>query len=421
MKTKITPMQWLLILCCSISWAGIMNTGWLATSYYSLVQGALGLSDNTLGTIISLMGVAGICGYIFAGPLIDKIGSKISITIGIITVSAVTLILLFSPAPDSIAVVCCVAMRFFGCFYTTATMRYVAAITEIGAQGRSLGYFYAFMGGVSLLQGTIVSNIINSSSASSGLNALLAISITEMIICLLIIIFGDKRNPFLPSKAPAAAAESTKTEEPPFLQTLGVALKSRRLWFLGVVSFTTVCVQTLVTYVQPLFTSQFGVSTGNATLIATWVNQGTLLVFGAITGILVDKLGSTSRVIALSLVSFLVSCILVLVSPWSPSYVAIPIIGLFLIRICDSITKPGRQSMISEVGLPDNFRGCVVAFVNLVMAIPPIILGRLFDSILTRYAGVDTGYRIIYVIFIGIAIIGFLGLWGFVRSKKEAA
>lgn len=268
MKTRITPMQWLLILCCSVAWSGMMNTGWLATSYYSLVQGALGLSDNTLGTIISLMSAAGICGYIFAGPLIDKIGSKMSITIGVITTSAIALILLFSGNPDAIAVVCCVAMRFFGCFFTTATMRYVAAITEVGAQGRSLGYFYAFMGGMSLLQGTIVSRIINSSSASQGLNALLAISITEMVLCMLIIIFCDKKNAFFPKKVEAAAKKS----EASFGQMFGVAMKTKRLWLLGVVAFTTVCVQTLVTYVQPLFTSQFGVSTGNATLIATWVN-----------------------------------------------------------------------------------------------------------------------------------------------------
>ena len=52
-------MQWILILCCSIAWAGMMNTGWLATSYYSLVQEALGPRGNTLGTIISRMSAAG--------------------------------------------------------------------------------------------------------------------------------------------------------------------------------------------------------------------------------------------------------------------------------------------------------------------------------------------------------------------------
>lgn len=142
-------------------------------------------------------------------------------------------------------------------------------------------------------------------------------------------------------------------------------------------------------------------------------------MFGSLTGVFVDKLGSTVKVIAASLIAFLGSCVLVLVSPWDPKFVFIPIIGLFLLRLCDSITMPGRQSMISEVGLPDSFRGTVVAFVNLVMALPGLFLGKLFGTILTKYAGVDTGYRIIYMIFICIALVGFVGLWAFARDLKK--
>lgn len=276
-----------------------------------------------------------------------------------------------------------------------------------------MGYFYAIMGLVSLIEGNIFASITDSYGAPIGLSALLLISVISMVITQIIAHILDKDTPYLPKNRSVDEANRFKFSK------VGALLINPRFIALCVIGFCTVSCTTLTTYTQPLLASQFGLSAGTVTRIGTFCNQGTILVFASLTGVIVDKVGSAIKLFLIALGLLIVACIMVLVVPWSSPFVFIVVIAMVLIKTGDAVGKPGRQLLIPECGLSDSIRGTAIGFLNVIMALPSM-LGKLFGSVLTAYSGERMGYQIIYFIFIGIAAVGIIGVLVFQASKKKA-
>ncbi len=411
---KLTVSQYLIVILSALAWAGMLNTGWLFSSYYALSQEALGLSDATMGTLVSMIGLIGVVGYIFSGIFTDSLGYKLTTNIGMVITSIGAVILMMNPT-ESMAIVCCALMCGGGVvFYCTAVLRMISATGGEGGSGRCLGYFYAIMGLFSLIEGTLFSRIIAINSAAAALRVMLIISVVSMIGCNLVVNFIDKSS-FLPSKNVAKAEDGFKFSQ------IGLLFKSPRFLALCIICFCTVSCSTLMTYTQPLLTSQFGLESSTVTLIGTWTNQGTILVLSTMTGYITDKIGSAAKMFVISLSGLIVACGIVLATPWQASFVALVIFAMVLIKTGDAVGKPGRMILAGECGLPESVRGTAIGFMSVVMALPGMIFGQLFGSILTAYNNSRIGYQIIYIIFIGIAVVGLLGVALFSRLKKAAA
>lgn len=410
---KLTVSQYLIVILSALAWAGMLNTGWLFSSYYALSQEALGLSEATMGTMVSMIGLVGVVGYMFSGIFTDALGYKLTINIGMVITSIGAVILLLNPT-EAMCTICCALMCGGGVlFYCTAVLRMISATGGEGGSGRCLGYFYAIMGLFSLIEGTLFSSIISSSSAAFALRVMLIISIVSMIGCNLIVNFIDKSS-FLPKKV-------GKSEDAFRFSQIGLLFKSPRYLALCIICFCTVCCSTLMTYTQPLLRTQFGLESSTVTLIGTWCNQGTLLVLSTMTGYITDKIGSATKMFLIALGGLIVACGIVLATPWQASFVVFIIIAMVLIKTGDAVGKPGRMILAGECGLPESVRGTAIGFMSVVMALPNLIFGEVFGSILTAYDNGRTGYQIIYIIFIGVALVGILGVALFTRFKKAAA
>lgn len=412
------------IVVMAIGWVGILNTGWLFTSYYALAQEALGVSDAAMGILVSITEGMGIWGYLVSGPVADWLKPKLSMDIGtaLMIVGAALLVVLPS---GRMAFISCIVMVSSGMvFYATAALNLVGIFGPAAAHGRALGYFYALQGLIMLVEGTIISRMIATYSAQMSLSILLIFSCGQLVLGQIGLRFFERDETFPKrlTKTELSAAKQTNEKKAGGFSAamLGTVLSSPRVWLLLLVGACTNCTTILITYTQPLLQTQFGLSTETVTLIATWTNQATLLILSVFTGVLVDKLGSAAKVILISLGSLFIGCAMVLAVPWEARLVFVVVAALCFIRGVNSICKPGRQSMIDECGLPIECRGTICGLLSVGMVIPGTFMGGIFGNILTQYNNGRVGYQIIYMVFVVIGVIGVASVLLFQRLAKKA-
>ncbi len=424
MKEKMSSQHMLFIVFMAIGWVGILNTGWLFTSYYSLAQEAFSVSDAAMGILVSITEGMGIWGYLVSGPIADWLKPKRSMDIGTVLMIVGAALLVTLPS-GRVAFISCIIMVSSGMvFYATAALNLVGIFGPTAVHGRALGYFYALQGLIMLAEGTVVSRMIASYSASFSLNVLLIVSCVQLVVGQIGLRFFEKDETFPKRLSKAEIAEIKKTTGKKAggfsIAMVGQVLSSPRAWLLFLVSACTNCTAILITYTQPLLQTQFGVSTETVTLISTWTNQATLLILSVFTGILVDKIGSAAKVILISLGCLFIGCAIVLAVPWQAKFVFMIVAALCFIRSVNSICKPARQSMIDECGLPAECRGTIVGLFSVATVIPGTFMGTIFGNILTQHNNARSGYQIIYLVFAVVGVIGVVGIILFQRLVNKA-
>lgn len=424
MKEKMSARHMSFIVVMAIGWVGILNTGWLFTSYYALAQDALSVSDAAMGILVSITEGMGIWGYLVSGPVADWLKPKRSMDIGTVLMIIGVVLLVIMPS-GRMAFLSCIIMVSSGMvFYATAALNLVGIFGPAAAHGRALGYFYALQGLIMLVEGTIISKMIAAYSATFSLNVLLIFSCGQLVVGQIGLRFFEKDETFPKklTKAEVLAKKDTKGKNTGgfTISMLKEVLSSPRVWLLLLVGACTNCTTILITYTQPLLQTQFGVSTETVTMISTWTNQATLLVLSVFTGVLVDKIGSATKVILISLGCLFVGCAMVLAVPWQAKFVFVVVAALCFIRAVNSICKPGRQSMIDECGLPTECRGTICGLLSVAMVIPGTFMGTAFGRILTQYNNSRGGYQVIYIVFLVIGLIGVGAIFMFQKLAKKA-
>ena len=418
MKEKLNFRLMALVTMVSFGWVGILNTGWLFDSYYTLVRDAIGLTDGQIGSIISIVGITSVIGYFFSGFFTDLLKPQLTMWLGIVC-SIVGSFILYTTQQASygLALLTCVIMLGGGVFfYCTAAFKLLADNSTPGTKGRVMGYFFAFQGIFMIICNTIVSSVINSNTAKDGLNLMLLFSCVQLVIAQVAIHFLDQ------SKTAAKAAKGEKKGGSGFNVAYLPKLLSNPCYLLFlVVAFCTIASGRMNTYTQPLLQDQFGVSTANVLLISTWVNNGTSLVMSILAGIIADKMGSARNAILLSIGFWAVALVLVFATPWNPSFLFMIVLALIFIRSINAICKPGRMTLIQECMIPDEYMGVAIGFFNVVGAAPDIFLGSLFGNILETYGSTRQAYMIIYGVFIVIALVAFLAIFFFKGTRKKYA
>lgn len=411
-NSRLTLRHYLLIVMCAFGWFGILATAMRFSNYYALLQAAMNYTDAQMGHIISMIGVTCMISYVFGGILADTLGPKLCIIAGG-TISNVGSILLLCGIPFDATIPISLFMCMGGCVFCTSMLRQLSTCVGKGANGKIMGYFYAIMGLISLIMGNILSSVMSRYSAHSGLRFLMLTAVICIVCAMVAVCLLNNTIPLLPRKW---AEHNPNTSRFRFGQVL-LLFQNRRYWVLMVICITTVSCAQLMTYTQPLLTSQFGLSPSTVNTIAAWTNHGTIFVFSCITGILVDWLGSAASIFRFSYCALIAACMIVLLTPWRPAFVPLIVIAMICIVSNEGVGKPGRQLLISECGLPASIYGTAIGFLSVVMDIPTAIFGSGFSYVMETFDG-RTAYQILYSLFIVIAITGLTALSVFIRLKE---
>ena len=258
----------------------------------------------------------------------------------------------------------------------------------------------------------VSSAIIERSGSYSGLCAIVIFFCAMMIVSLLFhfLIVERKTQP----------VQDDKSEEDKFnFKVVLELLRNPNMYFVIIIGWLTCLPYDLNTYVQPILASEFGASQGLVAMVAAYANNGTALIMAPLAGIIAAKLGSTAKVMVLSMVLAIVSTGALLLTPWSPSYLILAVVIVLALRCVFSVGKPARNSMIGESRLPKRARGTVIGLMfaanNLISTAVTLLSGKL----VTRY-GVAEGYRFIYAGALILFVVGLGVSLIFTKRLKKA-
>lgn len=384
--------------------------GYFFSSYYSLIQDAFQYDAVEAAELLALQSGAGALCYLFGGYLADILPPKINLGISYVGLIVCGIITMSFPGYGIMKVIAVLTSVFgLGTFVSTI-LRFIPSLGTPDQTRRIYGYFYGMSGAIALITGTIATRITSSSGSVAGLRAIILFYSVVMGISYVGHLFIDKRS----------SVEKQNAADRMNFKLLGVVLKNPNTYFVIAIGLATCLPNNLTTYIQPTMAAYFMASQALIVLVTTYARSGTELICGPLTGIIGDKLGSTTRILGFSLIMSIVGLVLLLVFPWGPSTVAVIVIVMFLVRAVFSIGKPGRNSVISESRLPREARGTLVGLMFCATNIQTSVVAKIGGRLMADYGSDPTGYKYMYAGGMVILILGYIVCVIFEKRLKKA-
>ena len=409
---KLSGRQWAMLIIESFGWSGVMVMGYFFSSYYALIQDVFQYSAAQISGLVALMSGAGAICYLLGGLLADAVKPKYNLVISYVGLTACGAVSLMRPSYGVMqAIAILVSVFGLGTFCSTM-LKYVASLGDRSQMSRIYGYFYALAAAESLVIAPIASKIIEQSGSYEGLRAIVFFFCGMMIVSMVIHLLWVERK--------TTVVQQEKQEGEGFSpKVLLELLKNPNTYFVILIACVTVLPYDLNTYVQPLLASEFDASQGVIQFIASYANNGTALVLAPLAGIIAMKMGSTSRVLPLSVALAVAATAALLILPWDAKYLAIAVVIVFALRSVFSIGKPARNSLIGESRLPKKARGTVIGLVFGITGLQSTVVAAAAGALVTAF-GTTVGYRILYGTGLGIFVIGLFICMAFSRRLKKA-
>ena len=410
--SKLTGRQWIMLIVESFGWSGVMVMGYFFSSYYALIQDVFSYTAAQISGLVAVMSGAGAICYILGGVLADAVKPKFNLMISYLGLTACGVITLMMPGYGVMQVLAVLVSVFGLGTYTSSMLKYVASLGDRSQMSRIYGYFYALSALESMAIAPIASSIIDSSGSYEGLRAIVIFFCALMLISMVIHLAWVERKTTL-------VKEEKQADDKFSFKMLLELLKNPNMYFVIIVGCMTTLPYDLNTYVQPLLASEFDASQGVVQFIASYANNGTALILSPLAGLIAMKLGSTSRVMTLSIVIAILSSAALLVLPWDASYLVLAVVIVVCLRSVFSIGKPARNSMIGESRLPKKARGTVIGLMFGIGGIQSTLVAWAAGALVTAY-GTDVGYHILYGGALCIFIVGLAVSLFFTRRLKKA-
>jgi len=399
-KNKITGRQWAIMIVESLGWSGVMVMGYFFSSYYALIQSTFGYENMQISNLVALMSGAGAICYLCGGFLADAFSPKINLAISYIGLTVCGAVILMKPS-YLVMQVMAVLVSVFGLGTFVPTMlKYVASIGSREQMPKLYGWFYALAAAEALVIAPIASRLMSTGGDYAGLRIIVIFFCVMMIVSMLFHFGWVERVMKLEG--------GEKNEDDKFSwKMVPQLLKNPNMYFVILLACFTLLPYDLNTYVQPLLASQFEASQSMIQFVASYANNGTALILAPLAGIIAAKLGSTSKVMTMSIVLGAGATLGILFCPWDRRYVVLAVVIVFCLRSVFSIGKPSRNSMIGESRLPRKARGTVLGLMFAVTGLQSTIVAKGAGYLTTVYEGA-TGYRYLYIIALVIFLVGII-------------
>lgn len=372
-------------------------------SFYGIMQEALGLSHEELGTMWSIYGLVAFFSYPIGGWIADSFSSRKMVILSLGGIIVLGFILATLPAYSWLLLI----FALFGVFsiltYYPVSTRLVKSLAVPLGEGKVFGTYWSFVSVFNMLvyaAGLILLYCFPEDSALSYRGLLYAIL---MIAIVSLILF----------------AKWFKTSPPVNRQPGKVLYNWTRLvrypavWLAGLMIFFSYMIVCTCTYITPYFTEVCGFSQRGV----VWFNliRGYALgIFAPVAaGIISDRMGSAAKMI---------SCAALIVAGFAAMLICIPVDRIVILVLTVAIMEFVMHGLrgqvmvtLSESSLPVDLTGSAIGFAAFIGYSPDAFLYKIAGGMLDR-TGTD-GYPILFA---GMTVCALLcALTGFLLAKKQ--
>ncbi len=411
MKTKFTKRGLAqFLICCS---GGSIGYGvyMLRNSFYDAFLQGYGVTNEELGTLVSIYASVAMFTYFLGGIVCDKVSARKMVTLSWLVNGVCHIFLSTFPSYGILKVT-------YGLMGLCATFTFWAPLQKVtrqmaknvGGEGKAFGGVEGGRAFAEIILGTIAISVgATFATAVMGLKFSLIMCGVVLTACGVgaWFAFSDEEE------------ESNAPKENYSVQSLIACLKNPCVWIqafavLGCYAVTS----SLGSYTSKMATAGFGATATTAAFIG--MCNSYFKPIGAIGGGFVsDKIGR-SKALALGAAGMGVAALAVFFMPKNSSMLLMFTVLYGIMIIFVGMVRGNYYAPLSEGGVPMTYMGTAVGIVATIGYLPDVFLSRIFGRILDTHEAVE-GINIIMLCLAGFCVfaIAMVFLFSYFAKKQK--
>lgn len=405
-KNKIPMANYFKLILLIIGAAAFYQIPYLRWTFYDGMMELSGLNNTQFGLTMTVYGTASAILYLPGGIIADKISSRILFPIALIVTGIGGFILMTGPSYG-------IQMAVYFLLAAAGTMAFWASLNKAvialdgGDGSRLLGLLEGGRGVMQAVFSAIFLAVYGMiANAVGGVKVVLAgyaiINIAVGIICFFLL-DDDK--------------EKGESAEPLKVSDVLELLKNPVIWLLAVIVIASYSFHLASTYMTPYLTNVIGataVVSGALAIVRNYIAQ----MGGAPLGsAIATKTRSSMLTVGIGYIFMVIGIVGIVLLPTNANMVAM-VIFMIIAAISIYVIRGVYFAIIGEAGIPLRLTGTAVGIVSVIGFTPDIFMSVICGSFLDKYEGA-IGYRYIFMIMLGIALIGLAASWILYFTHKK--
>ena len=388
----------LILLSLGIAYGFMFVLPYMKSTFYDQMIAAMEVSNEQLGSLMSVYAIACTASYLPGGWIADKFKPKTVLLCSTFGNALLCFIFMFTYKSFFMTQMIWLLCAFTGGFaFWPAIMKGIRLLGDEGEQGRMYGIFEAMNGIASLLVSFIMVGVLSifSKDLITGFKGAVG---SMGVLCLIsgILIFFLFSDEFVYGET---EEKGEKFDTKQFIQTF----KIPGVWIMATLMFGYVTTSAVASYLTPYSTSVLGLSAVAAASIGTLRTYGCRFLGGPIGGFIADKAFHSvckEQMLGHALCILGIGVFLVLPSGTSTILIALFLIlvGVFMFTV-----KGTTFSVQPELGIPLHISGSAVAIATLIGYLPDMFVHTMFGNWIDCYG--NDGYTKIFLYGMTIAAI----------------
>lgn len=388
---KLSWKKYLIIFIIASGTTVMYSLPYLKSTFYDPMRAALGLDHQQLGNLISMYGILATILYFPGGFLADKFSAKKLLSFSL--VSSGLLGLYFATFPPYSMLLLIFAAWGVTTILTfwAASMKVIRMLGDKSEQGKLFG----FNEGLSGIAGVVVSFIglylfETFADVTVGFKYVVCLYSGLSILCGVLLFFVIKEK-------------KVEGVDKVSFRDIASAVKMPKAWLIGGIIFSTYVVFSSLTYLNPYLSDVFKISSALVGTLAILRTYAIKMGASPLAGIIVDKVGSSIKVLLVGFVGVAVCEAAYLLLPRTPSLMYLAVALMILLSVLLFGFRGIYFATVDESNIPLEKTGAVIGLASFVGFCPDAFFYTMVGGWLDKG---DSGYTKLFLLCLGCSLLG---------------
>lgn len=405
-ENKLDWKKYLTIFIIASGTTVMYSLPYLKSTFYDPMRLALGLDHQQLGNLLSVYGILATILYFFGGFMADKFSAKKLMSFSL--VSTGLLGFYFATFPSYTMLLVIFALWGITTIFTfwAASMKVIRMLGDESVQGKLFG----LNEGLSGIAGVVVSFIglylfEIFADVTIGFKYVVWLYSGLSVLCGVLIMFIVKEK-------------KVEGEKSASLKELVSAVKMPKAWLIGLIIFSTYMVFSSLTYLSPYLSDVFKISMALISALSIIRTYAIKMGASPVAGILVDKVGSSLKVLNIGFIAVAVCELLFLLLPRSESLVMVAVLNMIVLSIVLFGFRGIYFATVAESKIPIEKTGAVIGIASFIGFCPDAFFYTLVGGWIDKG---EQGYTYMFILCLVCAVVGFIASKVLYNMNKAGA
>ncbi len=392
-ENKLDWKKYLAIFIIASGTTVMYSLPYLKSTFYDPMRLALGLDHQQLGNLLSVYGILATILYFFGGFVADKFSAKKLMSFSLISTGLLGFY--FATFPSYTMLLVIFALWGITTIFTfwAASMKVIRMLGDESVQGKLFG----LNEGLSGIAGVVVSFIglylfEIFADVTVGFKYVVWLYSGLSIICGVLIMFIIKEK-------------KVEGEKSASFRELVSAVKMPKAWLIGLIIFSTYMVFSSLTYLSPYLSDVFKISMALISALSIIRTYAIKMGASPVAGFLVDKVGSSLKVLNVGFIAVAVCELIFLVLPRSESLVMVAVLNMVVLSIVLFGFRGIYFATVAESKIPIEKTGAVIGIASFIGFCPDAFFYTLVGGWIDKG---EQGYTYMFILCLVCAVIGFI-------------